>query len=478
MVVDDIQKESFKYAVVQYLDAISGLIGLIIYTSVLSVTDVGLYFTGLAVFIIGSAGSRGLYDAVKKKGSEDDKNLSTYFSIALVGTVLYTIIVIALTTTGYVLLKSGSLPIEYNIPIALLYGIIIRFVASGLFRSLVTAYDGEGNIATGGYYNLLRGLLETVLQIGLILLVEANIFYLFLGSAVSTVIISGFMIKDLSHVNIKRFSKSDVISIKDFGLWNSLSSTLLTVEHRLVTIILALVNPAIAGIYGAVIRTTKPALYVPSSLSQTLFIETSFRKSKDESISDKIPMATKYASVLSIPMLFGAIGFSTDILSVLYSGEFSEGGPILISMSIAVIMRSQSYILSGYLYGSDMAKSVTKSTAINFVASISILLVGIQLIGLDALLISLVVSRFLHLIYLYRTVKSICEFSLNKDTIYQFIASALMLAMIYGQKTLFNMDSYVVVVFVSINAVLYFAFLMILDNEFYKMVSEKISGYV
>lgn len=468
MVVDSIEDESLKFAATRYIDAITGIVGLIVYTNVLTATSVGLYFTGVAVFSIASSAATGLYAAVKKKGSEDDTNLSKYFSLAVAGSSLYGLIGSLLMILGYLVVTSGSLIVQYEVPIILLYGIVIRFVPECLYRSVVTVYDSRGKVALSGYYDLLRGIIQTLLQVVLII-VTANFLYLFVASAISTVIIGSLMYLKLEDVRIKTFSMEEVSQIKSFGVWNSVDALSKRVEPRITTIIIsAILSPAIAGVYGVVLRTTRPALYISRSLSRTLFVETSHRKSKDESIEDEVSLGLKYAPIIAVPMFFGTVGLSENILSFLYTPEYTKGALVLIGMSLATIMKSESKILGAYIYGCNRPKTVTKSALISLIVSLPILTLGLGRVGFDILVVSLILSRLFEMAYLYKESSDIGSLNVDKSILYQFISSSVMLLFILIQKELFEIESYIVLISVASSGLLYFITMSVVDKDFRK----------
>lgn len=478
MVVDNIEEESLKFAATRYIDAITGIVGLIVYTNVLTATSVGLYFTGVAVFSIASSAATGLYATVKKKGSEDNTDLSKYFSLAVAGSSLYALLCGLLIASGYFMVTSDSFIIQYEVPIILLYGILIRFVPECLYRSVVTAYDSRGKVALTGYYDLLRGIIQTSLQVVLVI-VTSNLLYLFVGSAISTIIIGSIMYAKLKDVQIKKFSMEEVSHIKSFGVWHSVDSLSKRVEPRITTIIIsAILSPAIAGIYGVVLRTTRPALYISRSLSRTLFVETSHRKSKDELIEDEISLGLKYAPIIAIPMFFGTVGLSENILSFLYTTEYTEGALVLIGMSLATIMKSESKVLGAYIYGCNRPKTVTKSALISLIVNLPILVLGLGRVGFDILVVSLILSRLFEMAYLYKKSSDLGSLNVNKSIGYQFISSLVMLLFILIQKELFQIESYIVIASIASAGSLYFLTMSAIDKDFrerlVKFIKQKI----
>lgn len=480
MVVGNVQRESARFAATRYLDAISGLVGLIFYTNLLSPTSVGLYFTGMAVFKISAGLSNGLYNAVKKRGSEDEKDLSKFYTIAITGSIIYSILIVGLISAGYILLTSDSLPLQYKVPKILLYGVLIQFVPEIIYRANVTGYEASGNVAATGYYDLLRGIIETIIQVLLLIFISESILYLFVGSAVSTVAVGFLMYVKLQQVELTSFEFSDVLELKDFGLWSSTSSILVLLEERLTTIILsAMISPSAAGIYGIVLRTTRPALYLSKALSKSLLVETSYKKSTDEQVTEKLKPAVKYAPILAIPMAFGSIGLSEEILRFLYSNTYPVGGLIFVFMSIAVIFKSESKVLESYLYGLNKPKTVGVSSFLNLVISISILVVGLLTIGIYGLLISIVTSRLVQLLFLYRSTRSLNGIRFDVEIIYQFISAGVMLLLVILLKNTFQVQSYLLIPVVALGGIFYFTGVSILDKEFrnkvFSFINEKFS---
>lgn len=466
MVIGNIERQSSLLAIAKYVDALSGLFGLIVYTKVFNPGSLGLYFIGLAISSLAVAACSGISGSVKKRGSEKGSDVSSYYSLGILLALICSILISLVVLAGYEIFTSGILFIEYTVPSKIATGAIIRLIPEVLYRVNNSIYECKGKVALSGFFNTTRGIVETVLQILLILHIE-DIFMLFIGSAVSTVTVGLIMYLYVNETVFKSFTVDQVRSIVRYAVWDSSNGILNTVEPNSVTVLIgSILSSSATGVYGVANRTNGPTTYLPKSIAKSLLIDTSYKKSDDDDSVSNLNLGMKYGSVIAIPVFAGAVALSQEVLLLLYSDSYTKGAIVLIGLSFGAILQSQSIILKGYLNGRDRPDTVAKSSVVRLIFSISILVPSLYYFGVVGVVISYITSRIATLIYMYYHIPKRKQLDFIRSGIVpQSVASIVMLGVVLLIKNFVGSGPLETIVMVGSGGIVYFAFLLLIDSD-------------
>jgi O-antigen/teichoic acid export membrane protein len=470
MIVENFEKESFYHTLTSFIDAFAGFLGLIIFTRVIGLNGIGLYFTGVAIATILRSGVSGVYSSLKKRGSEGNVR-APYYTLAMSIVILYIFICSLFVFIGFNLFKTGILFIpEYTIPFVLVIGIMLRLSTEAIYLVTNSLYNSAGEIATTGFFDATRGILETILQIILVVLL-GGILPLFIGSAIATCFIGLIMFFRSEKAQFTFFSIDTIKDFYYFTFWGSIDSIASEIEPRMIIILISLlISPTAAGLYTITSRTSKISNNIPSSISKSMFIRSSYNSSNEKSSVKQLETALSYAPIISIPLLFGAIAISEQVLALLYTPSATEAKYILIGLAFSRIVESQSIVISSYLYGIDRPKTVAKSTLIQVITGVPLTVLFIHLFGINGIIPAHILTRVSKYIYLYITSQKIEKYSLKIEVLYQILAATLMLLIVLLLKDAIIEPYYGVLVLVTIGSMIYFALLYIMDNKLQRKI--------
>lgn len=473
MVIDNIEKQSSLLAAAKYVDALSGLLGLIVYTKVFNPGSLGLYFIGIAISSLAVAACSGTSGSVRKRGSEKNSDVSSYYSLGITSALVCSILASFVVLGGYRLVTSGFLFIEYTVPFKIAAGAIIRLIPETLYRVNNSIYECKGKVALSGFFNTARGIAETVIQILLILYIQ-DIFMLFVGSTISTVAIGLIMYVYIDETIFKSFTIDHVRSIMRYAVWDSSNGILNTIEPNSVTVSIgSILSASATGIYGVANRTRGPTTYIPKSISKSLFVDTSYKKSDDNDSVSNLNLGLKYGTVIAIPVFAGALALSQEVLLLLYSESYTKGAIVLIGLSFGAILQSQSIILKGYLNGRDRPDTVAKSSVVRLIFSISILIPSLYYFGVVGVVVSHITSRIVRLIYMYYHIPKRKELDFIRSGIVpQSVSSIVMLGFVLLLRNFIGSGPLETMAMVGSGGILYFASLLVIDSDFRNRVKD------
>lgn len=465
MIVENFGKESFFHTLTSFVDALSGFIGLVIFTRFIGLDGIGLYFTGVAIATILRSGVNGVYTSLKKRGSEGNDR-SPYYTLALLIVTLYVGLCSIVVFIGFELFVEGILFIpEYTIPFPLVLGILLRLSTEAVYLVTNSLYNSAGKIAASGFFDATRGVLETLFQVTLVI-IFGGILPLFVGSAVSTCIVGLVMFFKSSEAQFSMFSMDHIKDFYYFTVWGSLNSVASTIEPRMIVILISLIiSPSAAGLYSITDRTSKISNKIPRSISKSMFIRSSHNSSNDRSSVEQLQLAISYAPILSIPLFFGSIATAEQVLSFLYTPSATEAKYLLIGLAFSRIVESQSIVIESYLYGIKRPREVAQSTLIQLITGIPLTIISIQMFGINGIILSHILTRVAKYVYLYVTSQRIKNYSLKTEVLYQVLSASFMLLIVTLSKNFFTGPYYGILILVIAGSMIYFSLLLALDKR-------------
>lgn len=466
MVIDSIRKQSSLLAASKYIDAISGLIGIIVYTRIFNPESLGLYFVGLAISSICASASAGIMKGVEKRGSEKDSNLSSYYSLGLLLSFISTVIMSTLIIIGYEIVTSGILLVEYDVPFKIAVGSIVRLVPEVLYRLNNAVYQCKGKIALTGYLDTLRGITETIVQVLLIIYIE-DVIMLFIGSALSTIIVGLAMYVLINETVFAGFTAKQMRNIVEYILWGSFNGVLKNSESNLVTILTgSIISATATATYGIARRTKSPTTNVPISISKSVFVDTSYKESEDKDNIKNLDLGLKYGAVIAIPVFIGSLVLSEETLLLLYSESYTDGSLVLIGLSFGAILQSESIIIKSYLDGRGRPDYVAKSSFIRIILSLGILIPSLYYFGIIGIVVSHIISRILRFGYLYSKIEKRDELKFGRSgVLLQLISSVIMMIFVLIIKEIIGSGAIETAFMIGLGGTIYAISLLIVDSD-------------
>jgi O-antigen/teichoic acid export membrane protein len=243
-----------------------------------------------------------------------------------------------------------------------------------------------------------------------------------------------------------------------------------TAQERMDRLILGfLASPAVVGNYEVAIKLTIPAMFVAGVAQDGLMGRISNRVSRGDAVARDVRNNLAYASVIGIPLFFGAATMAKPVVVTLYSNQYAAAAPFLAGLALFRLLRTQKAILVSTINGLDLPD-------VNFRISLGVfsfnLLAGVGLlftIGPIGVVIATIISE----LFGYGVRAYLVKVHLPTLTLYprglldQIASGILMAGVVYITRQALPLATWpYVIVVVGVGAVTYTVTLVSISAEF------------
>lgn len=336
--------ESLKGLTAQASQAALGFAGTILFARILGPTSFGGFYFLLSLVTIVTRPIDGFGNAIRKRFSE-----SNALRKELMGTVaLFNVASFVLAAVG-VLLFRGIIQTVTNVPDAALVFFLL-FVTLGSFLPIQKLIGGASYPGFQVWNDTLRSALTLPLQIVFVLAGTgaAGMGYGLAAATVLTIPVGLFVIR----VRPVLPSRGTLQSVWSFARYSIPTALLGAAYGRFDVIVLGtFLTTATAGYYEVAYRLTVPATFMTTALAGALMPKVSNLHSRGEAIADDITNALAYNSVLSIPLFFGAVALSREVVVTIYGGEYVEASGFLVGLALYQVLATQTSIYQRTISG-------------------------------------------------------------------------------------------------------------------------------
>lgn len=312
----------------------------------------------------------GIAHAGEKRISEDDELRSDVTVVHLLATAAWFILL-----SGVVLASKGFLASVTGLPDAGVYLIILAgsYSTVGTLRSLV---QGRGLVGAAFWADTLRMGLVAVGQVLLIELGHGAAGWV--GGMAAGSLIGLPMTVYLLDVKPTWPRWGVVRSVARFARFSSLNSVINTTYRRLDLILIGLlVSATAAGYFEAAWKLTVLTVFVADSASAALMPRVSGTISRGGDAGADIQRTLGFASILSIPVVFGAVTIGGPLIQTFYGAEYLPAALLLIPISINHLLRCQVTVIEEALKGLDRPRRTLHITTLSLITNVG---VGIPLL--------------------------------------------------------------------------------------------------
>ena len=469
------ESESRRTSIAKYLDALTGLIGIIVFANVIGASGLGLYYILSALNRIGNRPATGISTANEHFISSQEQDRDSFISTAVMLGFFASLIVSIIAYGSYTYIPLLD---QFEVPRSAFYALIILIVSSSLFQLGRGSYSGVGRPASAEFVNASRGVIETTIQVFAVIS-GYGVAGMLIGTAVSAVI--GFLYMMLKpSVEIGTPSVSKAKELLSYARWSMVTRIIDALYKRMDTLILGfLVSPAATGVYSATRRVVQPVRIIGFGVKRPMIISVSQYDSVTDELHEKLNSLGGYAGILGIPLIFGAIVVGEGLLEILYSPEFVEGYLILIGSAVYYTFVSHNSVLSEFVHGMSEPKIVTYSLIVATLLRSTVAVFLVYQFGLNGVVPAMVLSAVVRFGLLYVMIKSSTGQYYSPHRVkYQSLASFIMFIVIVPLQLTPAQDIFLIPVSIAIGGIVYIVSLFYLDkpmkDEFLRLLNQKV----
>lgn len=453
--------ETVKATLAKFTMAAIGFVGTIVFARLLGPTGFGGYYLLFSIVKLVDRAVSGWGVATKKRYSET----SALKNEILGGQLVFTVVWVGLA--GIALLFSSSWLVGYTgLPEAPVMFVVL-LVAVTLYEPTEKVIQARGLIGLAAWIDTVRSSLTFPLQLAFVLLGfgAAGMAY---GLSVATLLVVPLLWRFIDG--------RPTLPTRDtlHGLWSyakySITNSFVGKAYDRFDVLLLgfLLTPAVAGYYEVAFKLTLPATFVMTTASNGLMARVSYKHSQDEAFAEDVSNTLSFASVLAIPMLFGAIALSEQLVVTLYGPEYAGAATFLIGLALYQLIRTQQGPLSRTIAGIDRPDINTVLSILTLVLNV-ILGIGLTLeLGGIGVVIATVIAESVRYIvsaaYVHRTLPTIVL--LPRTLLEQMGASVVMFGVIVSLQWIIPIQRwYHLIIVVGIGAVVYGIVLLIASRK-------------
>lgn len=338
--------ESLKGFLAKLVQAVLGFIGTVIFARMLGPRDFGGFYFLLSIVHFTTTPLVGISDALKKRYSEVGTSKKRLFGAATLLIMLYLVVAFSI-----LFIFRHRLISETNILSA-------HFVTAALFGAFAFFYPTQKMLAGAGWVgkqtwnDTLRSVLTITFQLAFVLagFGAAGMGYGIAAATLLVIPVALFYLRVLPSLP----TQDDLRSLWDFAKY-SIPGTLVGQTFRRfdVFILGVILTTGAVGNYEVAYRLTLPATFLPTVITSTLMPKISGLSSTGQDVTQDVVNAASYASLLSIPIFFGAVALAKPLVVTLYGPAYRDASVLLIGLALYQVIRSQVFVWSRTLNGID-----------------------------------------------------------------------------------------------------------------------------
>lgn len=338
--------ESVKGFGGKIVQAILGFAGTILFARMLGPSTFGGFYFLLSIVNLTDRPIRGVTAAARKRYSEDGSPKDE-----IIGASLFVIATISTIIAIVVFILRDRLVEATNITNApVVFVLLLLFIILFIFGQSIVGATGQ--VSKQIWLDTVRSLLTFPLQLLFILsgFSAAGMGYGLAGASLIAFGASAYFIEVRPSIP----STETLRSLWAYAKY-SIPGTLVGKAYAEFDILLLgfVLSTAEVGQYEVAYKLTIPATFVYSVICTGLMPKVSSLSSKDEDVTMDVTNALSYASLLAVPLFFGALAISKYIVVTIYGPEYSAAATALIGLTLYRLVASQTEVYQSTLDGLD-----------------------------------------------------------------------------------------------------------------------------
>lgn len=326
----------------------------------------------------------------------------------------------------------------------------ILFFAVVTYKTTNEILKSTDKFGSSTWLEASRDIVRVLAQVALVLL-GLGVAGMVGGMVLANLVVAPIVLY-LIGIRPKLPSRETIEKLWSYARYSVPSGVVTTAQQRMDLLLLAfLAGPAVAGNYEVAFKLTMPAMFIAGVAQNGLMGRISNLQSRNRSVDADIQNNLAYASLIGIPLFFGALIMAGPIIVTLYSSQYAAAAPFLAGLAFFRLLRTQKVILTATLNGLDRPDLNLRVAAVVFPIN---LLLGVGLlfvIGPIGVVIATVVSEGIGYgarAYLSRSlVPSVRLFP--RPLLKQIAAGIVMAGVVYTARTALPLGTWPVVALVT-----------------------------
>ncbi|OKY77397.1 MAG: MATE family membrane protein Rfbx family AglR [Candidatus Methanohalarchaeum thermophilum] len=467
-------KNALKWFTSKAIIMLIGFLSSIVFARVLGAKVLGAFYLFMSlVSILGRVGNLGIGATIVQKLSS--KEPKRYFSASVI-LILITSLILSLSI--FLFKKKVNLYVGgYNVWYLLVLVLFFRFLTTLGYNAL----KAKKLVGRAGFIKSFERITTVFFQLILIYL-GFELFGMITGLIVSLLIISvsmGFIV-DLKLKKPSRRHLKEVVRFTSFSWIDGFVGA----GQRWIDLFLIgslSTGSSAAGVYGITWAISENVNF-SGAIGQSILPEISdyHYKNKKKKIARVVKDSLAYLPIIILPVFFGSLILSKDILGTIYGPKFENGWLVLIILLLSMVFITLSVSPSQFFYGVSKPEKVFKVDAI---ATLLNILIGAPLLyyyGIIGVAVGTLASSLIMCFFLmYILKKELGSVFPIKKWIKEVISSSMMLVFVFVLTKFLNTSNiYYLLTTVLLGGMIYFTILLYIDRDIYKLAKKIFIGLI
>jgi O-antigen/teichoic acid export membrane protein len=348
----------------------------------------------------------------------------------------------------------------------------LLFVGKVSFTSFLQMLNGTARFGSSSWVFAGRDLLRVLLQVSLVIIglgVAGMVWGMSLASLLLTPVM-WYLIGTSPRVP----SKQSLRKIWSFARSSIPLGIVGTAKGRMDVILLGvLAGTGSAGNYEIALKLTMPAMFLASVASSGLVGRISDLESRDEPVADDVRNNLGYASLLAIPLFFGALTVGAPLVTTVYGNQYTEAGAFVAGLALFRLIASQRRILGSTINGLDRPELNLRVSTVVFGINVVVGVALFYVVGPIGVVVATVVSAaigYTSRAYFVRSLLPTVTL-LPRPFIHQTVSGLLMGVIVFGVRALWPVYGLLsILAVIWLGAAIYFISLITISAPFRETV--------
>ncbi|MFC4543271.1 lipopolysaccharide biosynthesis protein [Halosolutus amylolyticus] len=343
----DFGLEISRGVLAKFAMAAIGFAGSVIFARVLGPSGYGTFYVVLTLVHVLDNPVTGWGGACKKRISETGFPTAEALGSGLFGAVLLPLIMLPIVYTFHYFTDIYDLTGLF-IPFSTLFTIICFFAVTNRILS------ARSNFSAAEWSDTLRSLFTTPLQLVFITLGfgTAGMVY---GLTLATALTVPYVIYRI-HVKPVLPTRESLFSIASYAKYSIPNGFIGTAQSRFDILLLgALLTSSAVGDYQVAMQLTLAGTFIGAVTSKGLMARVSEHWSRNDksAVVTDVTNSLGYASVLAIPIFFGAAAMPNTLVETIFGSQYTGIGLVLVGLAFFRVLKVQSAQLQSTMAGLD-----------------------------------------------------------------------------------------------------------------------------